>query len=60
LENELLVDFVATEPNVTLSNVTTFTAAPGGAPANVAVAVRRLGRTCGLVGKSETTFLESS
>jgi hypothetical protein len=35
LENELLVDFVATEPNVALSNVTTFTAAPGGAPANV-------------------------
>jgi sugar/nucleoside kinase (ribokinase family) len=49
LENELLVDFVATEPNVTLPNVTTFTAAPGRAPANVAVTVRRLGRTCDLV-----------
>jgi deoxyribose-phosphate aldolase len=48
---ELLVDFVATEPNVALPHVTTFTAAPGGAPANVAVAIRRLGRTCGFVGK---------
>lgn len=48
---EVLIDFVATEPNVGLFDVNTFTVAAGGAPANVAVGVRRLGLSSGFVGK---------
>ena len=33
---ELLIDFVACQPNRALSDVLTFRRAPGGAPANVA------------------------
>jgi fructokinase len=48
---ELLIDFVAVESNRTLREVPAFRRAPGGAPANVACGVARLGRTAGFVGK---------
>ena len=41
---EFLVDMVACQKNTPLSEVTTWEAAPGGAPANVAVALQRLGK----------------
>ena len=40
---ELLIDFVALESGVTVGEASGFQKAPGGAPANVAVAVARLG-----------------
>ncbi len=40
---ELLIDFVALESGVTVGEASGFVKAPGGAPANVAVAVARLG-----------------
>ena len=49
---ELLVDFVANEENIGLADVSSFTCAAGGAPANVAVAVQRLrSLSAGFVGK---------
>lgn len=48
---ELLIDFVASERGSRLGDVTTFVRAPGGAPANVAVGVARLGVSSGFVGK---------
>lgn len=48
---ELLIDFVATEKNVSLVNSPGFIKAPGGAPANVAVGLQRLGLTSSFVGK---------
>lgn len=47
---ELLIDFCAVEPDVGLGGARTFAKAPGGAPANVAVGVGRLGRSAGFVG----------
>jgi len=44
---ELLIDFCAAEPDVSLAQAMTFTKAPGGAPANVAVAAARLGLRAG-------------
>lgn len=40
---ELLIDFVSTESGVSVGDAPGFVKKPGGAPANVAVAVRRLG-----------------
>lgn len=48
---ELLIDFVASERGDALGDVTTFVRAPGGAPANVAVGVARLGVPSGFIGK---------
>ncbi|MCS6940339.1 MAG: carbohydrate kinase [Roseiflexaceae bacterium] len=48
---ELLVEFVATQPNTPLSHVPGFIKAPGGAPANVAVGLQRLGVSARFVGK---------
>jgi fructokinase len=48
---ELLIDFVASERGGSLADVTTFVRAPGGAPANVAVGVARLGVRSGFIGK---------
>jgi len=48
---ELLIDFVSTEANVTLAQAATFKKAFGGAPANVAVGVARLGHAVGFMGK---------
>ena len=48
---ELLVEFVADTNNVPLSRSPGFIKAPGGAPANVAVALSRLGVKSGFMGK---------
>ncbi|NQT18066.1 MAG: carbohydrate kinase [Planctomycetes bacterium] len=48
---ELLVEFVATRDNVSLAETPGFIKAPGGAPANVAVALQRLGVSAGFAGK---------
>ena len=48
---ELLTEFVAQEVNVSLEDARGFVKAPGGAPANVAVALQRLGVPSAFVGK---------
>ena len=49
---ELLIDFVATEVGVTLAQASLFRRAlPGGAPANVAVGLARLGHRVGFPGQ---------
>jgi len=47
---ELLIDFCAGEQDVSLAEAKTFVKAPGGAPANVAVGVVRLGLSAGFIG----------
>lgn len=47
---ELLIDFVALESGVTVGEASGFIKAPGGAPANVAVAAARLGLIAGFLG----------
>lgn len=47
---EILIDFVAEEIGALVS-VPSFQKCPGGAPANVAVGVARLGVSCGFIGK---------
>lgn len=48
---ELLIDFVALEMGVTVGDASGFVKAPGGAPANVAVAVARLGYNSAFMGQ---------
>src|SRR5512139_2769123 len=48
---ELLIDFVSTQSGVTLGQAPAFQKAPGGAPANVAVGVARLGYRTGFLGQ---------
>ncbi|MDZ4770482.1 MAG: PfkB family carbohydrate kinase [Chloroflexota bacterium] len=48
---ELLIDFVALESGVTVGEASGFIAAPGGAPANVAAAVARLGVASAFLGQ---------
>jgi fructokinase len=48
---ELLVDFVPSQPHAPLARTKSLHIAPGGAPANVAVALRRLGLATGFIGK---------
>ena len=48
---ELLVEFVSTETNASLIESAGFIKAPGGAPANVAVALSNLGLSARFVGK---------
>lgn len=48
---ELLAEFVSTAANTSLADAPGFIKAPGGAPANVAVALRRLGLPSGFAGK---------
>lgn len=48
---ELLIDFVPTVSGVTLIEAPTFVKAPGGAPANVAVGLAKLGVSSGFLGK---------
>lgn len=48
---ELLVEFVSTADNISPSHAPGFIKAPGGAPANVAVALQRLGLNARFVGK---------
>ena len=47
---EGLFDSISDEPGVELSQVSTWTLYPGGAPANVACALTKLGTTSGFVG----------
>ena len=48
---EILIDLVATQENVTLFEAAAFQPLPGGAPANVAVGVARLGKSAAFIGK---------
>lgn len=48
---EMLIDFVSTESGVTLAQAPAFKKAAGGAPANVAVGVARLGYRAGFMGQ---------
>jgi len=48
---ELLIDFVALERGVSVGEASGFQKAPGGAPANVAVAVSRLGYEAAFLGQ---------
>ncbi|KAK7404485.1 hypothetical protein VNO78_05414 [Psophocarpus tetragonolobus] len=48
---EMLIDFVPTVSSVSLAEAPGFLKAPGGAPANVAIAVARLGGKAAFVGK---------
>ncbi|XP_075523734.1 putative fructokinase-4 [Primulina tabacum] len=48
---EMLIDFVPTVSGVSLADAPGFLKAPGGAPANVAIAVARLGGRAAFVGK---------
>jgi fructokinase len=48
---ELLIDFVSLESGVTVGEASGFIKAPGGAPANVAVAVARLGQASAFLGQ---------
>eukprot|EP00252_Welwitschia_mirabilis_P012679 TRINITY_DN2800_c0_g1_i4.p1 TRINITY_DN2800_c0_g1~~TRINITY_DN2800_c0_g1_i4.p1 ORF type:complete len:346 (-),score=33.85 TRINITY_DN2800_c0_g1_i4:204-1241(-) len=48
---ELLIDFVPTENGLSLAQAPAFKKAPGGAPANVAVGIARLGGNSAFVGK---------
>lgn len=48
---EMLIDFVALETGVTVGDASGFVKAPGGAPANVAVAVARLGYHSAFMGQ---------
>lgn len=48
---EMLIDFVPTMSGVSLAEAPGFLKAPGGAPANVAIAVARLGGKSAFVGK---------
>jgi len=47
---ELLIDFCSTAVDVPLGEVAVFSKAPGGAPANVAVAAKRLGLSAAFLG----------
>ena len=48
---ELLIDFVPVPAGLSLARARRLALAPGGAPANVAVAARRLGLKTGFIGK---------
>lgn len=48
---ELLIDFVSLEMGVTVGDASGFVKAPGGAPANVAAAVARLGYSSAFMGQ---------
>jgi len=48
---EMLIDFVPTTSGVSLAEAPGFLKAPGGAPANVAIAVSRLGGKSAFLGK---------
>ena len=48
---ELLIDFVSIEKDVSLAQLPSFVGAAGGAPANVAVGLARLGVSAGFIGK---------
>lgn len=47
----MLIDFVPTVAGVSLAEAPAFKKAPGGAPANVAVCISRLGGSSAFIGK---------
>lgn len=47
----MLIDFVPTISGLSLSDAPAFKKAPGGAPANVAVGIARLGGSSAFIGK---------
>lgn len=47
---EILFDIISNEPGVAYEKVTSWTAYPGGAPANVACALQKLGTSAGFIG----------
>jgi fructokinase len=51
---EILVDWVCTEIGAELNDAKSFTKAPGGAPANVAVGLARQGVSAGFLGRVST------
>lgn len=53
---EMLIDFVPDVAGVSLAESTGFLKAPGGAPANVAVAISKLGGQSAFVGKVINSF----
>ena len=48
---EMLIDFVPSVSGVSLAEAPDFQKAPGGAPANVAVGISRLGGSSAFIGK---------
>jgi fructokinase len=48
---EMLIDFVPTISGLSLADAPAFKMAPGGAPANVAVGIARLGGSSAFIGK---------
>lgn len=48
---EILIDFIPHQKGIALKDVVSFTRVPGGAPANVAVAVAKFGGTASLITK---------
>lgn len=48
---EMLIDFVPTVAGVSLAEAPAFQKAPGGAPANVAVCISKLGGSSAFIGK---------
>lgn len=48
---EMLIDFVPTTNGLSLAEAPAFKKAPGGAPANVAVGISRLGGSSAFIGK---------
>lgn len=54
---EMLIDFVPTVAGVSLAEAPAFLKAPGGAPANVAVGISRLGGSAGFIGKVHFSIL---
>lgn len=57
---EMLIDFVPDVAGVSLAESTGFLKAPGGAPANVAVAISKLGGRSAFVGKVPSSSLSLS
>ncbi|KAG4998293.1 hypothetical protein JHK84_029319 [Glycine max] len=54
---EILIDFVPTVCGVSLAEAPAFKKAPGGAPANVAVGISRLGGSSAFVGADEFGYM---
>ena len=48
---EILIDMISTGKDVSLFDAPSYVPLPGGAPANVAVGVRRLGKSSAFIGK---------
>lgn len=53
---EMLIDFVPDVAGVSLAESQGFLKAPGGAPANVACAINKLGGSCAFIGKVDQSY----